>query len=81
MRWTFRRLASAGLGLALAASVVVAGSTPARAESNGGVRIMPLGDSITDGLNTPGGYRIGLWQRLANAGRLTDFVGSVSHRV
>ncbi|MEK8110308.1 SGNH/GDSL hydrolase family protein [Micromonospora sp. M12] len=24
----------------------------------------------------PGGYRIGLWQRLANAGRLTDFVGS-----
>ena len=32
------------------------------------MRVMPLGDSITDGYNVPGGYRIGLWQRLA-AGR------------
>ncbi|MEU5259474.1 endo-1,4-beta-xylanase [Amycolatopsis sp. NPDC021455] len=48
----------------------------ADAESNGGVRIMPLGDSITYGTGDPGGYRIGLWQRLA-AGRYTnDFVGS-----
>ncbi|WP_410588197.1 SGNH/GDSL hydrolase family protein [Amycolatopsis sp. lyj-23] len=48
----------------------------ADAESNGGVRIMPLGDSITYGTGVPGGYRIGLWQRLA-AGRYTnDFVGS-----
>ncbi|WP_410571180.1 endo-1,4-beta-xylanase [Amycolatopsis sp. cmx-4-61] len=48
----------------------------AHAESNGGVRIMPLGDSITYGTGVPGGYRIGLWQRLA-AGRYTnDFVGS-----
>ncbi|NUP81813.1 MAG: lectin [Nonomuraea sp.] len=48
----------------------------AAAESNGGVRIMPLGDSITEGTQVPGGYRIGLWQRLA-AGRYTDdFVGS-----
>jgi hypothetical protein len=48
----------------------------ASAESNGGVRVMPLGDSITDGLVVPGGYRIGLWQRLV-AGRFTvDFVGS-----
>ncbi|MET8042495.1 RICIN domain-containing protein [Micromonospora sp. NPDC005215] len=76
MRSNLKRLVSAALGIALAASVVVTGGTPAQAESNGGVRIMPLGDSITDGLNTPGGYRIGLWQRLANAGRLTDFVGS-----
>lgn len=79
MRRNLKRLASASVGLALAASVVVAGGAPAQAESNGGVRIMPLGDSITDGLNTPGGYRIGLWQRLANAGRLTDFVGSASN--
>ncbi|MEN3541405.1 GDSL-type esterase/lipase family protein, partial [Microbispora sp. ZYX-F-249] len=48
----------------------------ASAESNGGVRVMPLGDSITEGTQVPGGYRIGLWQRLA-AGRYTiDFVGS-----
>lgn len=48
----------------------------ARAESNGGVRVMPLGDSITEGTQVPGGYRIGLWQRLAAGGYQTDFVGS-----
>jgi lysophospholipase L1-like esterase len=46
------------------------------AESNGGVRVMPLGDSITDGASVPGGYRVGLWNRLAAAGVRTDFVGS-----
>ncbi|WP_037306127.1 SGNH/GDSL hydrolase family protein [Amycolatopsis orientalis] len=65
--------------LAVAAAVVVAitGLPGAgHAESNGGVRIMPLGDSITYGTGDPGGYRIGLWKRLA-AGRYTnDFVGS-----
>ncbi|GID90849.1 ricin-type beta-trefoil lectin domain protein [Amorphoplanes digitatis] len=59
---------------ALCAALTVA--APAAAESNGGVRVMPLGDSITDGFNVPGGYRIGLWQRLAAGGHLTDFVGS-----
>jgi lysophospholipase L1-like esterase len=37
---------------------------------------MPLGDSITEGTATPGGYRIGLWQRLGNDGYTVDFVGS-----
>ncbi|GIH08290.1 lipase [Rhizocola hellebori] len=76
MRWNLRRLGAAGIGLALAAGLSLAVAAPAQAESNGGVRIMPLGDSITDGFNVPGGYRIGLWQRLAAAGTLTDFVGS-----
>lgn len=48
----------------------------APAESNGGVRIMPLGDSITDGFNVPGGYRVNLWQQLATGGYTVDFVGS-----
>jgi len=48
----------------------------AAAESNGGVRVMPLGDSITEGTQVPGGYRIGLWQRLAAGGYRVDFVGS-----
>ncbi|WP_405824820.1 ricin-type beta-trefoil lectin domain protein [Streptomyces sp. NBC_00838] len=48
----------------------------APAESNGGVRIMPLGDSITHGFNVPGGYRINLWQHLAGGGYTVDFVGS-----
>ncbi|BCY11438.1 ricin-type beta-trefoil lectin domain protein [Actinoplanes sp. L3-i22] len=55
-------------------------AAPAQAaESNGGVRVMPLGDSITDGYNVPGGYRIGLWQRLAANGTRTDLVGSGSN--
>ncbi len=77
MRSTIRRLSAAGLGLALAGAMTLAGAGAAHAaESNGGVRVMPLGDSITDGFNVQGGYRIGLWQRLANAGVATDFVGS-----
>jgi lysophospholipase L1-like esterase len=44
--------------------------------SNGGVRVLPLGDSITHGADVPGGYRIGLWQRLAEGRYTSDFVGS-----
>lgn len=63
------------LGLALAVGLTIAAAAPAQAESNGGVRVMPLGDSITDGWNVPGGYRIGLWQR-ASGWYTVDFVGS-----
>jgi hypothetical protein len=51
-------------------------ATAANAESNGGVRVMPLGDSITEGTQVPGGYRIGLWQRLNTNGYRVDLVGS-----
>src|SRR5215475_11187252 len=64
-----------GAVLVIAAVPLVSSGT-AYAESNGGVRVMPLGDSITDGYNVPGGYRIGLWQRLAGGGYTADFVGS-----
>jgi lysophospholipase L1-like esterase len=74
MRWNLRRFGAAAVGLALAAGLAVAG--PAQAESNGGVRVMPLGDSITDGYNVPGGYRINLWQRMASGGYTVDLVGS-----
>ncbi|MFB9235699.1 lectin [Plantactinospora siamensis] len=69
-------LLAAGAALALAVAGVAAGPGPASAESNGGVRVMPLGDSITEGTQVPGGYRIGLWQRLANGRYTIDFVGS-----
>jgi lysophospholipase L1-like esterase len=66
--------------MATAMGIIAAGAlaqaTPASAESNGGVRVMPLGDSITDGAQVPGGYRIGLWQHLANGQYTVDFVGS-----
>jgi len=40
--------------------------------------IMPLGDSITDGLVVPGGYRTDLANMLAATGRTVRFVGSRS---
>ncbi|HWO61716.1 MAG TPA: RICIN domain-containing protein [Umezawaea sp.] len=76
MRWNLRRLGAAALGLVLVAGLTATSAVPALAESNGGVRVMPLGDSITDGFNVPGGYRINLWQRMAAGGYTVDFVGS-----
>ncbi|MFC8077743.1 GDSL-type esterase/lipase family protein [Streptomyces sp. NPDC057307] len=72
------------LGGAVVAADVALGGAPAFAdvpgESNDGVRIMPLGDSITDGFTPyPGGYRVSLWQRLAAGGHTVDFVGSKSN--
>ena len=40
------------------------------------IRIMPLGDSITYGSNTGGGYRLPLYIALTNAGYNVDFVGT-----
>ncbi|MEV7969367.1 ricin-type beta-trefoil lectin domain protein [Sphaerisporangium sp. NPDC088356] len=76
MRWNLRRLRAAGLGFALAAGLTMVTPALAQAESNGGVPVMPLGDSITDGFNVLGGYRINLWQRMASGGYTVDFVGS-----
>jgi lysophospholipase L1-like esterase len=67
----------AALGVVVAMVMTPIG--PASAESNGGVRVMPLGDSITNGETTPGGYRINLWQRVVNGGYTVDFVGSQSN--
>lgn len=39
---------------------------------------MPLGDSITDGFNIPGGYRVRLWELITQAGKSVDFVGSAN---
>ncbi|GAA0378293.1 lipase [Acrocarpospora corrugata] len=73
----WRRLLIAALGTAITVALSVAvQTTSADAESNGGVRVMPLGDSITEGTQIPGGYRIGLWQRLAGGRYTIDLVGS-----
>jgi lysophospholipase L1-like esterase len=52
-------------------------------DTNRQVRILPLGDSITRGFNSllgpiPGGYRKQLGGRLAEAGMIFDFVGTLS---
>jgi lysophospholipase L1-like esterase len=66
------------VGALAAATLLVApaGATATPSVQAEAVRVMPLGDSITDGFNVPGGYRIDLWQRLVAAGRTIDFVGS-----
>ncbi|MBP2328224.1 lysophospholipase L1-like esterase [Kibdelosporangium banguiense] len=61
--------------LALVVGMTIPSAT-AVAESNGGVRVMPLGDSITEGTQVPGGYRIGLWQRIVANRYQVDLVGS-----
>ena len=40
---------------------------------------MPLGNSITDGYNVPGGYRINLSKQLTNEGVNFEFVGSMKN--
>lgn len=78
-----RRLAVAVLSTLAGIQLLITPTTPAAAEvpgqSNGGVRIMPLGDSITDGFHHPGGYRVKLWQDLVAAGRTVDFVGTMTN--
>ena len=43
------------------------------------VRILPLGDSITDSINDRPSYRRSLWNQLQTAGYNVDFVGNSSH--
>ena len=62
-----------------AAAVVVVGihvSAPPAGAAAGPIKVMPLGDSITDGYNVPGGYRIALEDLLAEDRHSVDFVGS-----
>ena len=42
------------------------------------VKVMPLGDSITDGITAAGAYRTKLWKNITNSGLSVDFVGSLS---
>lgn len=74
------RVVAALAGLALVGGLVLASSAPtALTPLDGVVRVMPLGDSITDGFGVPGGYRIALWERLLAHGYTVDFVGSASN--
>ncbi len=72
----------AGFFVALAVAVLGAlatGVTPASAAPDTPIRLMPLGDSITWGLqsSTGNGYRGPLWSELAADGHPLDFVGTV----
>ncbi|MGH7803689.1 MAG: SGNH/GDSL hydrolase family protein [Candidatus Binatia bacterium] len=55
------------------------GSTPSASEAAAGaLKVMPLGDSITEGGNEAATYRYFLQKHLEGAGVTVDFVGSMS---
>lgn len=62
-------------GLACAAALALEAGCGAR-RGQPAVRIMPLGDSITQGSAEQGSYRHPLWRMLREAGFRVDFVGS-----
>jgi lysophospholipase L1-like esterase len=66
--------------VAVLAAVVMAAAAPPATIAEKPVRIMALGDSVTDGLTlpdgTPGSFRNDLWQLLKADRRTVDFVGS-----
>ena len=51
--------------------------TPIPTVTPANAKLMPLGDSITDGTQVPGGYRIKLWNNFITNGKTVDFVGSL----
>lgn len=62
-----------------AAGTISVSPTPIPVVVHNQIKVMPLGDSITDGALIPGGYRTLLWQLLvANDKDNIDFVGSHS---
>ena len=66
--------------LAVYDSVLDAGIVSAQAANYPqAVKVMPLGDSITDGYNIVGGYRIKLWADVQGIGKHINFVGSQSN--
>ncbi|SES20120.1 Cellulose binding domain-containing protein [Lentzea xinjiangensis] len=63
--------------LAVSPAVADQSTVDGAAPSADPVRVMPLGDSITQG-GSIGGYRLDLGAKLRSAGRTVDFVGSLA---
>ena len=63
--------------VALVGASMWASAIPARAQA-APIRIMPTGDSITEGASGDATYRYFLWQALVNAGNSVDFVGTMT---
>ena len=71
-----RRLALS-LGCIALLGVVLSFAVPVRAQS-APVRVMPTGDSITEGFGGDATYRYFLWQLLVDGGYNVDLVGSMT---
>jgi lysophospholipase L1-like esterase len=72
------RAAVLALSLVLVVFAALAPNAPAvRGAGATSAHIMPLGDSLTDGYNSPGGYRTYLWSKFSADNLTIDFVGSL----
>ncbi|MGK2955527.1 MAG: SGNH/GDSL hydrolase family protein [Solirubrobacterales bacterium] len=78
-RAAVNRLAALALALTLLTTTATLAVVSSKSEAAAPLRIMPLGDSNTDGFNVPGGYRIALEDGLNADGFAVDFVGSLSN--
>jgi acyl-CoA thioesterase-1 len=80
MKFRFRDNGYRLVFLSVMTSGLIPGAGPASAADGSAdralIRIMPLGDSITESGNGHPGYRYFLWQRLTADGLRVDFVGS-----
>ena len=72
-----KKLTSALTAAAIALGMLCPLGTTAEDTDTKQIRVMPLGDSITDGFTVVGGYRIPLWYMLQEKGIVEqlDFVG------
>jgi hypothetical protein len=68
------------LTLALLISLLATACASSPTDAKPATRIMPLGDSITDGYQIPAGYRIDLWRELEDSGIDVDFCRIASQR-
>jgi lysophospholipase L1-like esterase len=63
----------------LATPALIASAATSTPHDPRAIRVMPLGDSLTDGYNIPGGYRIELARLLEADDVAFDFVGSLQN--
>lgn len=67
---------SCGFGFFLTSCTLTSSQVPPVQNNESGVRIMPLGDSITQADRNHNSYRRSLWLKLRQAGYSVNFVGS-----
>jgi lysophospholipase L1-like esterase len=83
-RWPPQRRRTVARFVLVAMTVIlllgsVSPSAAAAPDEPAPITVMPLGDSLTDGYNIPGGYRVDLAERFADDDLAIDLVGSLSN--
>src|SRR5687767_14261331 len=74
-----RPTSSSGPSTPASVSAPPGASTAPNVPTGSAIRVMPLGDTITDGYQIPGGWRLAFLQRARAANLAIDFVGSMNN--